>query len=288
VIIRCLIILCSILLATAGFVSADSAKVGNNLPVNLADYLRNDEKLTYVVKWNGFPIGKIQTSVWSVIRKFDDKACYMLKLDVESNDFLSMFYKIRSSLSSLADVKNGWSYLYRRRAVEGGYRGNDRVVFEYNNKDKNGKPAPMAFPYLIRWEEVEELKPFELPGKICDPVTLIWYLRGIPLQQIGDSVSILLADRYSLLKTKWSVSGYNKINLPLLGSYDSIIISPSLLLSSDNKNLLDVTGQASFWLEKNTRIILRAEANLEIGQLGVTLVSEDNTRLQEFKLKSGN
>lgn len=256
----------------------------SNPPVEIHKYLRLDEKLTYVVKWNGFPIGKVVSSVWPVCREFEGKSAFLFQLSVETNDFVSLFYKIRSNLASLVDTQNGWSYLFRRRVLEGDYRGNDRVDFDYNLTGPLGNPTPQAQPALIRWEEVEHLKPYPLPGKVCDPVNMIWYLRAIPLQRRGDFAKILLADRYGLAVVGWRVKEIGELFLPRMGTYDCVVISPQAHSYQSGKDLLGMVESAELWLEKNTRIIMRAVADTSYGRISVTLVNEDNTPLKQHNL----
>ena len=257
-----------------------------NRPVDLSRLLKPGEKLTYIAKWSGFPAGEITTRVWPRLREFDGHSCFMFEMNIESNDFISIFFPVRSQLRSLSDAAGGWSYLLRRRVHEGDYSGNDRVFFIYDRKAPDGRPAPQAQPAFIREQSTEETDPRDIPGHLCDPLGFAWYLRGIPLERRGDMASVLIADRFSTGIITLQVTGTETITIPGLGSYECIVVRPRATNYEGSQKLLNIEGQALLWLERNTRILLRAEADIPLGQVGVTLIDHEETRLAEFAIET--
>lgn len=256
----------------------------SNPPVNLAPCVRPGEKLTYIAKWNGFPGGTITTSVWPVLRKFDDRPVYMFEMTMESNDFLSVFYPVRSTIRSLADAQTGRSCLFRRRVREGSYFGNDRVIFEYEHQDELGKPQPLAMPALIRAESVEEEEPRAIPGALCDPLSLVWYMRTLRLRERGDTAAVLIGDRFGNGLVTLTVSGSEEIVIAGVGRFRTLVIRPAATTYGGKESLVKTEGQVRFWLEENTKILLRAEADIPIGRAGVTLLAAENAGLELYDL----
>jgi hypothetical protein len=266
----------------AGFVGPEPLR--ENRPVNLERLLMPGEKLTYIAKWSGFPAGEVTTYVWPRLREFDEHPVFMFEMMIESNDFISIFFPVRSQLRSLTDSTHGWSYLMRRRVHEGDYAGNDRVFFDYTHRNAEGRIEPQAQMAFIRAEEIEEAPPRSIPGYLCDPLGFAWYMRGIPLEKRGDMASVLIADRFATGLVSLQVTGNEVINIPGLGSFACVVIRPKATHYGGKGKLLDVEGQALFWLEKNTRILLRAEADVPVGQVGVTLIAHENTALADYAL----
>ncbi len=256
----------------------------SNPPVELSRYVRPGEKLVYIAKWNGFPGGTITTSVWPVLRQFDARPVFMFEMAMESNDFLSLFYPVRSTIRSLADAETGRSYLFRRRVREGDYQGNDRVIFEYDHLDELGKPQPLALPALIRAESVENEEPRPIPGYLCDPLTLAWYMRALRLEERGDAATVLIGDRYGNGLVTLTAAGSEEILIGGLGRFQTLILRPAATTYGGKESLIKSAGQVRFWLEKNTRILLRAEADIPVGRAGITLISHEKTDLDRFNL----
>lgn len=256
----------------------------SNPEVDLRKYVRTGEKLVYIAKWNGFPGGTITTTAWPVLRQFDRHPVFMFEMTMESNDFLTMFYSVRTSIRSLADAGGGWSYLFRRRVKEGDYQGNDRVIFDYDHVDELGKPQPRAEPALIRSELVEELTPRPIPGHLCDPLTLAWYMRSLNLNARGDMTTVLIGDRYGNGLVTLTVVGVEEVQVAGMGRFEALVVRPDATTYDGKESLIKSGGQVRFWLERHTRILLRAEADIPIGRAGVTLISQEQTELEKFRL----
>lgn len=256
----------------------------SNPTVDLARYVRPGEKLSYIAKWNGFPGGMIMTSVWPVLRKFDKRKVFMFEMTMESNDFLSLFYPVRTSIRSLADAQTGWSYLFRRRVREGDYQGNDRVLFDYAHQDSLGNLRPLALPALIRSEGVDSEEARPIPGFLSDPLTLVWYMRSLHLEKPGDVDTVLIGDRYGNGLATMTVTGTEEVNISGIGRFDTLVIRPAATTYDGKESLIKTEGQVRFWLEKNTHILLRAEADIPIGRAGITLLSHEKTDLDRYKL----
>lgn len=258
------------------------APLRDNPPIDLRRVVHPGEKLIYIAKWSGFPGGYITTRVWPRMRTFDGRPVFMFEMTMETNDFLSVFYPVRTHIRSLADAELGWSYLFRRRVHEGEYTGNDRVLFEYNHLDEIGKLQPLARPALIRGDRVEELEPRSIPGHLCDPLALGWYLRAIPLEERGDMAAALIGDRFTTGVVSFSVTGRERIGIPGIGSFDCVVIRPQATTYDGKESLIKVDGVARFWLERHTRILLRAEADIPVGRVGVTLMAHEHTELAKY------
>lgn len=123
------------------------------------------ERLTYVLKLRGIPLGRqlleVRDGHW--IR---GRSTHLLFCSVKSSGFLSFFYYLNDELESFADIDTLYSLRSRMRFKEGRHFRNFEVEIDMDRmkalfEDKNSKK---------RWEQ-------EVSFPIFDLVSLIYWLR---------------------------------------------------------------------------------------------------------------
>ncbi len=260
------------------------APLTDNDPINLEDYIIPGEELGYTASWAGFPAGSIKTRVWKNFKKLDDVELYLFEANLETNDFVSLFYPIKNTLHSYAEAATGYSRIFTRKIKEQGYQANDRVDYDYTHKNVLGEPAPELNISVLHNNTVEKLPPRSIPGKMSDPLSFAWLLRGLNFDQIGTKKSVLISDRFGTGIVTLTLLAEERLTLPELGKFDCLVIKPEATTYDSNRNLLKIEGNARIWLEKHTRIILRAEAESPIGQASAVLTYYKGTNLDRYRI----
>lgn len=255
-----------------------------NPDVHLERYVRPGEELRFQAKWRGLPAGSIRLSAKRVAM-VKNRPAFVFELNVESNDFLNAFYPINTSVNSYVDVKNGRSYLTRRRVSERNRGYKDRLEFKYDFRLPNGLPDPVS-KYSMVGEGGQEIasQPVPIPCNMQDMVSVIYYIRGLNLRQVGDSCNLMVGGRTQPIVTTLKVVGEEAVNIPDLGNFDCLVIEPDCGGLNLSGNLVASRGAERVWLEKNTRIPVQVAGELPkpLGMVVATLVQADNSPLTRF------
>lgn len=256
----------------------------NNPPLELTEYITLGEELDYIASWAGFPAGSIKTLVWKNLKEVASQECFLFEATIETNDFVSLFYPVKNTLHSYTEAATGYSRIFTRKIKEEDYQANDRVDYDYDNKNRLGEDYPVINISLIRNNTVEKLPPQSIPGKLSDPLSLAWLIRGLNFNKESSRTSMLISDRFGTGVITLTLISEEVIKLPELGRYDCYVIKPEASTYDSNQNFIKIEGNARIWIEKNTRIILRAEAESPIGQASAVLTSCKNTNLKEYAI----
>ncbi len=260
----------------------------NNPPLDLSKFVTPGEALTYVASWAGFPAGSIKTKVWNTPKKIGSTELYLFEATIQTNDFVSTFYPVKNTLHSYAEITTGYSRIFTRKIKEQNYQANDRVDYYYEHKNALGEISPEIIISLIRNNSVEKLPAQSIPGFLSDPLTIAWLIRGLDFSKIGMKKSILISDRFGTGIITLTLISEEKITIPDLGVFDSLVIKPEASTYDSNQNLIKIEGDARIWIEKNTKIILRAEAESPIGLASAVLRTHNLAALERYATKPTN
>jgi len=112
-------------------------------------------------------------------------------------------------------------------------------------------------------------------------ISIIYYIRGMNLQKVGDSCQLLIGGRKKPVITSVSVIGEENINVPGFGNFDCLIVEPITDGTNLSGNLVATRGGERVWLEKNTLIpvMVTAELPKPLGTVAATLVHAENSEL---------
>lgn len=247
-------------------------ELGGNPPQPFHGAVRLGESFTYAARWNGFPIGRIHARVWPKARRLNGRPAAMLELRLEGNDFLSLFYPVAATMKSYVDLETGATLLFRRRTREGDYRADDRVLYLYDRRDALGRPKPQARTEQFTAGVIGKTQVKPLPGLVCDPLSLAWRLRVMPLKPGSVTPGLWVCDRYSNDAVAFRVGRGEAVDLPGLGRFPGLWLHPVTSGTVPGGAKVTVEGLC---VQKDTHVILRAVITLPIGAITVNLVRED-------------
>lgn len=253
----------------------------HNPDVKLNDYVKTGETLKYQANWRGLPAGSIRCAAKRQVM-LKNRPVFVFEVNVESNDFLSAFYPVKTSINSYVDADNGRSYLIRRRVSERNRDYKDRLEFKYDFRRENGIPDPVSKYSLVGETGKEESGlPFPIPGNMQDMVSVIYYIRGMELNCVGDTCNLILGGRKKPVITTVTVINEEEIRIPNIGTFDCLVVEPRTDGTNLSGNLLATRGGEKVWLEKNTRIPVMCSAELPkpMGTVVATLVQAENSEL---------
>ena len=250
-----------------------------NPDVCIQDFVKPGEELKYQAKWKGFPAGTIRCSA-KRMAKLKNRPVFVFELSLESNDFMSPFYAVKTNINSYVDASNGRSYLIRRRVSEGKRSYHDRLEFKYDYRRDNGIADPISKYSMVgtNGKEVASL-PFPIPGNMQDMVSIIYYIRGMELTKVGDSCELLLGGRKKPVITSITVINEEEVTIPNIGKLDCLVLEPVTDGTNISGNFVATRGGEKVWLEKNTRIPVMVSAELPLGAVVATLIQADNSEL---------
>lgn len=259
----------------------------SNPDIPLHTLVRPGEELRYQAKWRGLPAGSIRLSAKRVAM-LKNRPVFVFELSVESNDFLSAFYPVQTNINSYVDADNGRSYLVRRRVSERNREYKDRLEFKYDFRMDNGLPDPVS-KYSVVDESGKEQsnRPFPIPGNMQDVVSIIYYIRGMELNRVGDCCSLLLGGRKKPVLTEIRVVGEEEVAVPGIGVFDCLVVEPRTDGTHISGNMIATRGGERVWLEKNSLIPVMVSAELPkpLGTVTAILTQADNCTLARHAKK---
>ena len=230
--------------------------------------LEEGEELVYEVRWTGIPAGKATLAV-----KWKDKFkgeydVYHVKLEMQSNSFISIFYPVGTEAESYIDAEGAFSRFFTLNQKEGRIRQKEKVEFDYEQK-------------VARYEK-QKLEPFSpkhtlnvrLTDKVQDPLSCIYYVRLMDLR-VGESARMIVhtCRRRWLLGVR--VLKKEKVNLPGLGEFSAIKIQPEAAFPG----VFVRKGRMTVWLEEKSRVPLKMTVDIPIGSVAVLLIEARNSSL---------
>lgn len=256
----------------------------HNPDVMLRKYVKTGETLRYQANWRGLPAGSVRFAAKRQVM-LKNRPVFVFEVNVESNDFLNAFYPVRTSINSYVDADTGRSYLIRRRVSERNREYKDRLEFKYDFRRENGIPDPVSkYSRVDESGKEESTLPFPIPGNMQDMVSVIYCLRGMDLDRVGDSCTLLLGGRKKPVLTTVNVVGEEEVRIPGIGTFDCLVVEPHTDGTNLSGNLLATRGGEKVWLEKNTRIPVMCSAELPkpMGTVIATLVQAEHSDLLRF------
>ena len=148
----------------AGKKSASFIAIAPNQEIPLGEHLMYD------VSWMGVPVGLGELWVKETVT-FEGREAYHVMAVAMTNDFLSKIYPVRDEVHSWIDTTTFQSLGSQKKASEGNYRADERVV--YSQEKKKG------FYESLKSGEKKE---FNIGVPVHDPVSAFYWVRRQPLE----------------------------------------------------------------------------------------------------------
>ncbi len=255
----------------------------SNRPQRLDQVADVGERLVYQARWGGFPAGRITLRVKRRAR-VRGRFAFVLDLHAESNDFLDVFYRVDSTISSIADVETGMSYLFRRKLHEGRRRVDDRLEFDLTHKGSAGVVEPVAKYSKVEDDRTIRSDPRPIPGPLQDCLSVVYYLRHLAFEEVADEHRVLIGSRKSVDVATFTALRFEELNLGRLGRYSCVVVEPRGSKDTDRTTLVAARDRAEIWLERNTRIPLLIVVKVPIGSISARLIRAEKSPLEKHEL----
>jgi uncharacterized protein DUF3108 len=175
------------------------------------------EKLTYMIAWNGIPVGFITAKVTGPF-DYQGNDVYQVVLKTESNKYLSRIYKVEDTYISYVGVKDLASKRYEADRKEGNYK--KHVVVEYD-MDKMKAEYTSLTDGSVKYADIKE--------PVHDLVSAMYYFLSVPVK-LHDKVNITVNLNEKNYELYGEVEQFDVVKLPSLGSHTAFRVRPYALL----------------------------------------------------------
>ncbi|MFA4985970.1 MAG: DUF3108 domain-containing protein [Candidatus Brocadiia bacterium] len=229
--------------------------------------LKPGEKHSYEITWQNISGGTGDIKVMEKV-KDADSTYYLLHMSASSSPLVSVFYKVEDLFVSRVDPKTGRALRFERHIREGKTYREETVDFDYaaqkayyvQTKNIKNPPRKMEFP---------------LPSSVLDPLSALFYLRGVDLQP-GETVRLPMHSNEEDWALNLKVSAIVGLRVTGIGKFSAYKLMPQ----TKEDALFMAKGAMTVWVEKTTRVILKAEVNIPIGSVVIRLVRAENSPLE--------
>jgi len=226
------------------------------------------EELEYQIRWQGVPAGRALLRVKGRHHFPDAEGpeVWHVRLDIRSNRFLTFVYPVKGKTQARIDVKRGFSRHYSKDHTEGSYRAKERLLFDYT-LDK--LEAAYEYPVWHRlptdkrphgkapWKKIA----IPLNGKVLDPLSVVYYLRGLELKPGQSLVLPVITDR-RVWNTRIEIQERETLTLPDgLTKVDCLKVCPDCHYNG----LFERRGQAVLWLDVKHKVVIRMTVETPLG-----------------------
>ncbi len=170
------------------------------------------EKIKYNIRWEQIKAGKATVSVMPFTRVNDVKA-YHFKLDVKTNKYVDILYKVRDSLEGFTDASFSQSLLYKKNS-----RGRDKrdVVVKFDLEKHKALYSNFG----------GKRDPIDIPSMTMDPVSAFFKMRTLDLKS-NKMVNFPVTDGKKCFMQKGEVIRQEKITTPA-GTFDTFLVKPAV------------------------------------------------------------
>lgn len=223
--------------------------------------LNKGEKLVYDIKWSGVPVGQSILEV-KAERQLNGLPIWELQCSTRSNAFVEQFYPVNNNAVTLIDVKTGHSHLFKQSRLEGRFGFSENIHFDYDK-------SLAVYERRLTSSSLSDstTKSAQINGLVADPLSCIYYLRGVALKP-GGVVSIPVHTTRRTWALEIIVLRRERIETKTLGSREAY----KLKINTAFSGLFVRRGSCVVWVDKITHIPLRMNVDIPIGAIEVNLV----------------
>lgn len=232
-------------------------KRSDDIPINYGEFLRY--KVRYNLYFN-INVGEVTFQVEDKPKNILGKECYHVISKGRTYGFYDPFYKVRDHYESYFSNDEILPQLFIRIINEGGYKFNERVIFNHdNNTAKNKK---------------DEIK--KIPKNTQDVVSALYFARTFDFSnaKVGDSIMLHTFIDDSAYYVGMVYMGKEKMKTEF-GKINCLVLKPILIVdrifSSDDDMTIWVTD------DKN-KIPVRVESGISVGSIRADLVEHRGLR----------
>ncbi len=211
------------------------------------------EKLFYDIRYENIHAGKGVLSVqWS--ERFQKLPLYEITSLAQSNDFFSLFYKVRDTVKTLVDARGIFPWQFEKHLHEGAYHKNDHVIFDQ--------------PHRLAYTSDDT---FQVPPFVQNVLSAMYFVRTQDFT-VGDTLYIDSYDNGKIYPIKIIIHRKDIVRT-LAGKFECLIAEPVLQTPA----LFQQKGRVAVWLTNDHRkipVLMKSQiyaGNFKLGEIIVEL-----------------
>lgn len=206
----------------------------------------------------------------------DPKAMvYEISSTIRSSRLFDMIYKVKIDVSSLMDVKEGYSQFYSFTGLEGSSQRNERIEMDYSGEQ--------AKSYYYSAEDTstahrESRRTVALPGRVQDPLCALYALRGAKME-VGRDILMTVTTEERNFPLLIKVLKIEEIDVADLGKRKCYRMEPVMRFGG----LFTRKGKLWFWVDQETQLPVRLEVEIPVGKAFGLLTRYEKSPLNKVK-----
>jgi len=182
------------------------------------------ERLEFTVKYGKIPAGNAVMEIPEII-EYDSHDCYKIVSVAHSNNFVSVFYKVRDTVNTIIDVDGIFPRKFWKKLREGGYRTERTTIFDQKNHIAiTGNDSIPTYSF------------------VQDAFSSLYFIR---IQELVPGQEIFV-DNHTSKKNfplKLKILGKEKVKVPA-GEFDCIVVEPVMRA----EGIFKAKGKIWIWL----------------------------------------
>jgi hypothetical protein len=182
------------------------------------------ERLEFDVKYGKLPAGSAIMEIPDIVT-FDNRDCFRIVSTANSNNVVSVFYRVRDSVETLVDVSGVFPRRFHKRLREGGYKIDRTTIL-----DQKQHLAITSNDTIPTYSFVQ------------DPLSSLYYIRTQELIPGKDILIDSHADKKNY-PIKVIVHRTERIEVPA-GKFDCIVVEPVMRA----EGIFKARGNIKIWL----------------------------------------
>ena len=243
--------------------------------------LTEGERLTYKVKWEAVDAG---LATLTVKRKEQlgpgGPEVWNIQCRTRSNAFVSMFYEVRDDIKTFLDAKEGFTRLFDMNKNEGSTHNVEHIEFDYDKAVANYTKTNVD---KDTGKDKVKAKTIALPGKVHDPLSCLYYIRGLDLKVGGEYKLTVNTSKKNWVLTLRVVRREEQF-IEGIGKVNALVIEPE----AQFQGIFVRKGKMTVWVEEQTKVALMVKAAVPIGSASAVLVNAENSPLSKLKTVGGD
>jgi hypothetical protein len=250
-------LLCIALIAAAA--EPPAAQAMDSLPVG--------ERLEYRVKFTWMSAGTSTMGVYAV-EDLDGLALQKIQMRTVSRGMARRLVRVDDVATSWVDPGTCAMVRYRyesnqddKHKVETFVAEAAALAVEYHKKDSKGRERSVSIARAGN-------------GPVLDTLSMFYYLRRVPIE-LGRPIEFTVYQGDKAYPLKLSPRSLESVRVAGMGTFKAFKITPE----SASPGLFSPSGEATFWLEEKTHVLLRMVLDLRVGSSGMYLMTATNSPL---------
>jgi len=185
-----------------------------------APQIPEHEKLTYEVRWLGFPVGTSTASIKG-IKQINGRPAYELEITARTNDFCSRIYNVEDRYVSYMDVQELYTLRHEVYRRDGRYKKDAITDFDQERHKAH-------FKNLLNATE----KVVDLPPRVQDIVSMAYYFRFLPVET-GQRREFFVYNNESVYELLCVVDEKVSVRVPRFGIREACHVQPYARLKGE-------------------------------------------------------